>query len=211
MKLIQFSAGQGPSECALAVKLGVRRFIEDAEKLGLEVDIVEQEAGEVKGTFKSVLLMLKTNAVNTAQQQFLEQWQGSIQWICRSPYRPKHGRKNWFFNVMLWESDESQPLNTSDVEIKTCRSSGAGGQHVNTTDSAVQLLHKPTGLSVKVQTERSQHQNKRLAFALLKHKIKTLESQQNEVLKGHLRLQHHQVERGRAVRVFVGERFQERG
>lgn len=211
MILIQFSAGQGPCECALAVKLGSRRFIADAESAGLTVDILEQEEGEKKGTLKSVLLMLKTDSLSAVQQQCLDQWQGTVQWICRSPYRPKHGRKNWFFNVVLWETDELQQLNPRDIEIKTCRSSGAGGQHVNTTDSAVQLLHKPTGLSVKVQTERSQHQNKRLAFALLSHKIKALENQQSEALKGNLRLQHHQVERGRAVRVFEGERFKERG
>jgi peptide chain release factor len=210
MELIQFSAGQGPSECALAVALGFKTFAKELEKVGLNVDIIEQEPGYERNTFKSVMLALKNDDLSFDQKQVLEAWDGTMQWICKSPYRPKHGRKNWFFNVVHWNIDSSQPANLSDFEVRTCKASGSGGQHVNTTDSAVQILHKPSGLAVKVSTERSQHQNKRLAWALIQHKLESQTQDRQAVLKGDMRMQHHQLERGKPVRVFEGMKFKEK-
>lgn len=93
------------------------------------------------------------------------------------------------------------------IRYEAMRASGPGGQHVNTTDSAIRATHLPSGLSVRVQTERSQHANKRVARALL---VCKLAAQAQEALgqsRAQRRVQHHQVERGNAGRVFSGEDF----
>lgn len=210
MKLIQLSAGQGPSECALAVALCMRHLIQAARTSGLTLEMIGEEPGQVSGTFKSVTLQLDADQLSPLQLEFLVGWQGTMQWICKSPYRPRHGRKNWFFNVELWEIDETEPLDERAFEVRTCKASGAGGQHVNTTDSAVQITHIPTGISVRVQTERSQHRNRQLAWVLMRQKLAGQAEQHRGVVKGAMRMQHHQLERGRAVRIFEGPRFRER-
>ncbi len=98
-----------------------------------------------------------------------------------------------------------------DLRFETLRSSGPGGQHVNTTDSAVRATHVPSGLSVKVQTERSQHANKRLARALLAHKLAALAQDALGQSRAARRVQHHQVQRGNAGRVFKGDAFRLQG
>ncbi|MDL2424900.1 peptide chain release factor H, partial [Pseudomonas sp. BAgro211] len=88
------------------------------------------------------------------------------------------------------------------------RSSGPGGQHVNTTDSAVRATHIASGLSVKVQSERSQHANKRLALLLIARKLEERAEQASSELRAERRLVHHHLERGNPRRVFRGERFE---
>ena len=100
------------------------------------------------------------------------------------------------------------PIFRTNSIRETLRSSGPGGQHVNKTDSAVRATHLPTGLSVKVQTERSQHANKRLARALLALKLSMLAEDQASGERAERRLQHHRLQRGSPVRVFRGEDFQ---
>ena len=95
-------------------------------------------------------------------------------------------------------------------QAEAIRASGPGGQHVNKTDSAVRATHVPSGLSVKVQTERSQHANKRLAKALLAHKLAELADREAVAARHQRWRQHHGVERGNAALTFVGERFLER-
>ncbi len=210
MKLLQLSAGQGPAECALAVTLASQTLLTQASKLGVSLTLLEAETAEYKGIYKSLLYRVNEAPLTPSQLAFLKQWQGTMQWICKSPYRPKHGRKNWFFDVRLWTVEDRQVQDAADFDVKTCRASGAGGQHVNTTDSAVQITHKPTGIQVKVQTERSQHQNKRLAWALMLHKLQQQTVETQDRLKRNLRGQHHTLERGNAVRVFIGKEFAER-
>lgn len=79
--------------------------------------------------------------------------------------------------VLREPTDAEVHLNERDLDFKTCRGSGAGGQHRNTTDSAVQLTHKPTGIQVRVESERSQHQNKETAKALLRARLQQAEDE----------------------------------
>ena len=89
----------------------------------------------------------------------------------------------------------------------TLRSSGPGGQHVNKTDSAVRATHLASGISVKVQSERSQHANKRLARLLIAWKLEQQQQENNAVLKSQRRMFHHQIERGNPRRTFTGMAF----
>lgn len=207
MILLQLSANTGPEECCLAVRKALRFLSNEAAGLGVRVDLLEQVAGEVAGNLRSVLLALDGEAALALAQR----WQGSVQWVCASPYRPLHRRKNWFIGAEIFSSDapvaSPHELQDKHIRFEALRASGPGGQHVNKTDSAVRATHIPSGLSVKVQTERSQHANKRLARALLACKLAALAENALGQSRAERRIQHHQVERGNAGRVFSGESF----
>ncbi|WP_315808919.1 peptide chain release factor H [Pseudomonas sp. C9-3] len=202
MILLQLSAAQGPDECALAVAKALQRLQREAETLEVETRVIEEEAGPRRGTLLSVLLALEGEAAAA----LAEDWSGTLQWICASPYRPNHGRKNWYFGGARFSAPPASL--EGQVRFETLRSSGPGGQHVNTTDSAVRATHTATGLSVKVQSERSQHANKRLALLLIARKLEERADQADSELRAERRLVHHQLQRGNPRRVFRGERFE---
>jgi len=118
---------------------------------------------------------------------------------------PKHKRKNWFFSGQMYEVSDTQL--DKGVTFQACRASGAGGQHVNTTDSAVRATHTETGTSVRVESERSQHANKRLARALLFQKLEATKLEQMTQQEKARWQQHWEVERGNPVKTFKGEKF----
>ncbi|MDN6857844.1 peptide chain release factor H [Pseudomonas sp. CAN2814] len=202
MILLQLSAAQGPDECALAVTKALQHLLREAEASGAEVRVIEEEAGARRGTLLSVLLALDGGSAAT----LAEDWSGTLQWVCASPYRPNHGRKNWYFGGAVFSAPQASL--EGEVRFETLRSSGPGGQHVNTTDSAVRATHVASGLSVKVQSERSQHANKRLALLLIARKLEERAEQASSELRAERRLVHHHLERGNPRRVFRGERFE---
>ncbi|MDC9595599.1 peptide chain release factor H [Xenorhabdus anantnagensis] len=201
MILLQISSAQGPDECTLAVKKALERLIQEATKLNVIVDILEEEQGQHAGTLRSVLIVIQ----GEKEQQLFKRWNGTIKWICESPWREGAGRKNWFIGVTQF--DPIQEMMESDIRFETSKASGPGGQHVNKTESAVRVVHIASGISVKVQSERSQHANRRLARLLLGHRLRQLQNMQQAQLKAERRLFHHQVERGNAVRTFIGMKF----
>lgn len=202
MLLIQITAAHGPAECELAAQLTLKALLADAQKQGIAADVLEQSLGE--HGLKSALLSVSGPQV----QPWLRQWQGSIQWVFASPLRVGCLRKNWFVAVQQcpvgaheW-GQSVQALRQDDVVFQACRASGKGGQHVNTTDSAVHAVHKPSGLAVKVMTARSQHANKQLALALLSFKLAQIGQRAQADAKAQLTQLHWQVDRGSPVRVF---------
>ncbi len=205
MILLQLSAGQGPEECAKAVGLAYRTLLKEAQDSNVNATAVETVASANAGCFKSVLLKLE----GTAASVIADNWDGVMLWICASPFRPGHRRKNWYFSGKRFNS-HAEPggyKNHGEIRFKTCRASGAGGQHVNTTDSAVQATHVATGLSVRVESERSQHANKRLARLLIMHKLQQLNAQNTAKQDKNRWAQHWDLQRGNPKRVFVGTAF----
>ncbi|WP_137935915.1 peptide chain release factor H [Chitinivorax sp. B] len=202
MNLLQLSASQGPVECALAVAKALHRIAFEAKQAGVAVDIIEHVTGPKLGTFRSVLLALD----GAGADQLANRWCGTVQWVCQSPYRPNHGRKNWFIGVALFSEQAVEQM--GEIRFEACRASGPGGQHVNKTDSAIRATHLASGISVKVQTQRSQHANKRLAVLLIEQKLADLAAQNEGVRRAERRMFHHGVERGNASLVFRGERFE---
>nr|WP_288498283.1 peptide chain release factor H [uncultured Pseudomonas sp.] len=202
MILLQLSAAQGPDECALAVAKALPRLQGEADELGVTVRVLEDEPGPRRGTLRSVLLALEGEQA----EGLAGDWTGSLQWICPSPYRPGHARKNWFFGGAQFTAPA--PELAGEIRFETLRSSGPGGQHVNTTDSAVRAIHVASGISVKVQSERSQHANKRLALLLIAQRLALHAQAQADAAREQRRDAHLQVERGNPQRVFRGERFE---
>ncbi len=212
MILLQLTANTGPEECCLAVRKALQVVLRECADAGVSTELLEQVPGDKPGNWRSVLLALEGDAALVVALR----WRGSVQWCYPSPYRPGHKRKNWFIGADVFEPDAPlaaptarAALQDKDLRFETLRASGPGGQHVNKTDSAVRATHLPTGLSVKVQTERSQHANKRLARALLAHKLAGMVSEATNAARTERWLQHYGVQRGNAGRVFKGEGFVE--
>lgn len=202
---LQLSANTGPAECCLGVKKALARLAAEADASGIAITVVEEVEGPMNGTLRSVLLQLEGGAA----KDLARRWSGSILWICVSPYRKQHKRKNWFLlGAELTPPEE--PRGNGEIRYEATRASGPGGQHVNKTDSAIRATHVATGLSVKVQSERSQHANKKLAGQLLAMKLAGLADDAENNARAERHMQHKQAERGNAQRVFVGGGFVER-
>jgi peptide chain release factor len=208
MLWLQITANTGPVECCLAVRKAFETMCREAQRMKVGVSIVEEAAGPVKGTWRSILLELD-GPVQQVEALALR-WSGSLLWVCESPYRKSLRRKNWFLSGVAF-TPPSAPTASAEIRYEATRASGPGGQHVNKTDSAIRATHAASGLSVKVQTERSQFANKRLAGQLLTSKLAALAQEEAGQAKAGRRLHHHQAERGNAARVFIGAGFIERG
>lgn len=199
MLLLQLSAGQGPEECGRAVALAWQHMQAEARNHAVELQLLEQQDDRRPGCFKSLLIGIQGKDA----LPFTQRWQGVLLWVCASPYRPTHKRKNWYFSAELFDTADFEMsgsgINRNEdnaIQYRSCRASGAGGQHVNTTDSAVQATHLPSGIQVRVETERSQHANKKLARLLILHKLALLAQSQREQAEQQRWQQHWQLERG---------------
>ncbi|RZG76337.1 peptide chain release factor H [Acinetobacter sp. WCHAc060025] len=194
MSIVQISAALGPAECELAVKYTLQEMQKEAKNQKIDLEIIE--SNETKYGYSSILLNVNDDAKN-----WLNNWLGTIQWTFQSKIRPNHKRKNWFVGVSLMEVPQQLPTDDSII-FQACRASGAGGQHVNTTDSAIHATHVASGISVKVMSERSQHANKRLAKELITLKLQQQFENNQASNKQVQHLQHALIERGNAVRNF---------
>ncbi len=208
MWLMQLSAAQGPAECDLMVAKTLEALVAEAQDLGHELAVVATVTGQRPDTYRS--LQLVASGKNEAEvKAWALSWAGTVQWVCASPYRAQHGRKNWFIGVDVFElgnnalADQAQ----DGIRFEAMRSSGPGGQHVNKTNSAIRAVHVASGESVKVQSERSQHANKRLALALLQQKLTQRAEAERAQGVARQRQAHLNVSRGNPCRVFRGPGF----
>lgn len=182
--LLQLSSGQGPLECAQAVGLALKAIQKQCVASGCTLNVVDSASCKEPDCFKSIVLHIDSGQDLSRARELAMQWQGAMLWVCQSQVRPKHRRKNWFFSGRMFEVNIEDI--DSNIRFQACKASGAGGQHVNTTDSAIRATHLSSGISVKVSSERSQHANKRLAYALLMHKLEAENAKQ---------LTHHEQQR----------------
>lgn len=197
--LLQFSSAQGPEECCIAVEKALSCFLQEAKNMEVSTDILETFPS--KHGLKSALVSLDGEQA----EQLVQVWCGTVQWQCQSPLRPRHKRKNWFMSVLYFSP--IQPMEESEIEFEFTKAQGAGGQHVNKTSSAVRAKHVATGITVKVQSERSQHANKKLAKQLIQWKLNEHQSQQLNALDKQRHQSHYQIERGNAAIIFSGKEF----
>ena len=198
--ILQISAGQGPAEC----RAFVPRLAEIIRKDAAEKDIVCLPLTEYSvrgGEIASVRLSLEGDI-----EDFRESWEGTVKWIWQSTIRPHWPRKNWFVKVSFFDFKTDAPgtVKPSELKIVTCRASGPGGQHVNKTDSAVRIVHLPTGIEATACEERSQARNRELAMLRLLEKMHLIAEQRHAAAKEEMRLDHYHLERGGAIRTFKG-------
>ncbi len=139
----------------------------------------------------------------TAQQIAMD-YCGTVKFLFKSPVRPGHKRQNWFVCVQRIEAgnEADAELDLRDIRFETLRAGGPGGQHQNTTDSAVRAIHFPTGLRVIARNERSQHRNKALAVKRLASLLQHLEDRKTDAAKSERFIANRSIERGNEVRTF---------
>ena len=203
---VQISAGQGPAACCWVVAQVYKALITEAQSQGCTLTELDAVLGDEKQTFRSVLLHVE--GAGEGDTTWLNSWFGSILWIGRSPYRPNHKRKNWFVGVTGVEEPQKHQINPHELRWECIRASGPGGQHVNTSSTAVRVTHIPSGLQAKAQEERSQHRNKSLALARLMSVIQEKDIQAQNTHQKKLWKEHLSLTRGDAIRVYKGMSFQ---
>lgn len=197
------SSGDGPGECQLAVGHVLSRMGGEADASRLDFS-----ASETQGRDGPVSAIVSLGGDGASA--FARGWVGTVKWVCQSPLRPNHKRRNWFVGVYaLGRPPKAAPFDERDVVWSTLRAGGPGGQHQNTTDSAVRAVHRPSGLVVVARSERSQHRNKAEALSRLQDFLALSDQARAAKARRAENLLHHSLERGNPVRVFKGQRFVE--
>ncbi|MBS0240884.1 MAG: peptide chain release factor H [Proteobacteria bacterium] len=204
MTRLLVTSGRGPAECRIAVAGIAPIIVAEAHSLGLDADRVDGLSPDRHGPGSIAVLVHGDGA-----EVFARRWIGSVLWVATSPLRPHHRRKNWFVGVFDLGAvgRAPKPLVAHDVRFETMRAGGAGGQHQNKTESAVRAVHVPTGATVVVRSERSQHRNKALALERLASLIATGHDLEIAAEKQRAQALHDRLERGRPVRRFAGLDF----
>lgn len=198
------TSGDGPQECCQAVGHILERMAAEAALFGLEISVHRSDG---KHGPKSAVVVV----YGAARLTFAKSWCGTIQWRMQSQLRRHHKRSNWFVGVFAMGQIAGSQVSIaqSDVAFSTLRAGGPGGQHQNTTDSAVRAVHKPSGLTVVVREARSQHRNMALALERLQSLADAQAMSDQEDRKSRQNRLHRNLERGDPLRRFVGPDFRE--
>jgi peptide chain release factor 2 len=170
---IDIQAGAGGTEAQDWASMLLRQYLRYCERKGFKVEVMEESEGEVAGIKTATLKVEGEYAYG-----FLRTETGVHRLVRKSPFDSAGGRHTSFASVFVYpEVDESIDIevNPADVRVDTYRASGAGGQHINKTDSAVRLTHAPSGIVVQCQNDRSQHRNRAEAWEMLKSRLYELE------------------------------------
>jgi peptide chain release factor 2 len=175
---VEINAGSGGTEAQDWAQMLMRMYNRWAEQHGYKVQLLEESEGEQAGIKSATLQVTGPNAYG-----WLKTEAGVHRLVRISPYDSAARRHTSFASVWVYPVVDDTieiEINPGDLKVDTFRASGAGGQHVNKTDSAIRITHIPTGIIVACQTDRSQHRNRATAMAMLKSRMYEAELQKRE-------------------------------
>jgi peptide chain release factor 2 len=198
---VDIQAGSGGTEAQDWAAMLLRMYLRYAERKGYRVDVLEESSGEVAG-IKSASLKVEGDYA----YGYLRTETGVHRLVRKSPFDSNARRHTSFASVFVYpEVDDSieVEINPADLRIDTYRASGAGGQHINKTDSAVRITHLPTNIVVQCQTDRSQHRNRAEAMAMLKSKLYELELRKRQAAQQKLEDAKTDIGWGHQIRSYV--------
>ena len=198
---LDIQAGSGGTEAQDWAEMLLRMYLRWGERRGFKTELIEASPGEVAGIKSATIKFEGDYAFG-----WLRTETGVHRLVRKSPFDSGNRRHTSFASVFVYpEVDDSIEIeiNPADLRIDTYRASGAGGQHVNRTDSAVRITHLPTNTVAQCQSERSQHQNKAHAMNQLKAKLYELEMQQRNAEKQALEESKSDIGWGSQIRSYV--------
>ena len=203
---IEVNAGAGGTESQDWAEMLQRMYTRWAERHKMKVEMIDFHAGEQAGIKSATLLVKGENAYGYAKTE-----SGVHRLVRISPYDSAARRHTSFASVWVYpevDDDIDIEINESDLKIDTYRASGAGGQHVNTTDSAVRITHLPTGIVVQCQNQRSQHKNRAEAMKQLKARLYEAELQRREAESDKTEAAKTDIGWGHQIRSYVLQPYQ---
>jgi len=198
---VDIQSGSGGTEAQDWAEMLLRMYLRWAEKKGFQVELLEVSAGEVAGVKSATIHIIGEYAYG-----WLRTESGVHRLVRKSPFDSGNRRHTSFASLFVSpEIDDNIQIeiNPADLRIDTYRASGAGGQHVNRTDSAVRITHIPTNIVVQCQTDRSQHKNKAQAMSQLRARLYELERQQRNEAKQALEGTKSDITWGSQIRSYV--------
>lgn len=198
---MDIQAGAGGTEACDWANMLLRQYLRYCEAKDFTCEILEKSEGDVAGIKSASLKVTGQYAYG-----YLRTESGVHRLVRKSPFDSSGGRHTSFASLFVYPeiSDSIEvEINPSDLRIDTYRASGAGGQHINKTDSAVRITHLPTGLVVQCQNDRSQHRNRASALAMLKSRLYELEQQKRVKEKDKLEASKTDVGWGNQIRSYV--------
>ncbi|MEE9432709.1 MAG: peptide chain release factor 2 [Sphingorhabdus sp.] len=204
---IEIHAGAGGTESQDWAEMLQRMYMRWAEARGYKVDMVEYQAGDQAGIKSATMQIKGENAYGYAKTE-----SGVHRLVRISPYDSAAKRHTSFSSVWVFpviDDNIEIEINEGDLKIDTYRASGAGGQHVNTTDSAVRITHLPSGIVVASQNDRSQHKNRATAMGMLKARMYEAELSRREEAAGSEYEAKTEIGWGHQIRSYVLQPYQQ--
>ena len=204
--VVSVHAGAGGTDAQDWTEMLLRMYLRWADDRGFQTDLVEASPGEEAGLKSATVTVKGENAYGLFKAE-----RGVHRLVRLSPFDSAHRRHTAFAQVVaapLLPEDSAIEINEDDLRIDTYRASGAGGQHVNKTDSAVRITHLPTGIVVQCQNERSQTSNKQTAMRILKSRLVELQEEQREAELAKERGAAQDIGFGSQIRSYVLQPYQ---
>jgi len=203
---VEFNSGAGGTESQDWTEMLLRMYSRWAGSRGFKVELLEEQGGDTAGIKSATILVQGENAYG-----WLKTEAGVHRLVRISPYDSNARRHTSFASVWVYPKIDDSidiEINDKDVRTDTYRASGAGGQHINKTDSAVRLTHMPTGIVVACQSERSQHKNRATAWDMLRARLYEAELQKREAATKALEETKTEIGWGRQIRSYVLQPYQ---
>ncbi len=198
---IDIQAGAGGTEACDWASMLLRQYLRYCERKGFKTEVLEESEGDVAGIKSATIKVEGEYAYG-----YLRTETGIHRLVRKSPFDSSGGRHTSFSSVFVYpEIDDSIEIeiNPADIRTDTYRASGAGGQHINKTDSAVRLTHAPTGIVVQCQNDRSQHRNRAEAMQMLKARLYEFEMRKRQAEQDKLESSKTDVGWGHQIRSYV--------